>query len=607
MEKNKNKEKNRNKSNSTVKNTKNLLMLNLLFAIFVVVANILAFFFINSGKDGFTKISFYANGILFFGYLVMLSELARKNVMELKREALYVNYPLYIGAFLGLNLVVLVFSAISLFTINPEAANVTFIFTFFMSTISMLFPSILMMVFMFFIVPAFVIPALSNRKKKPSNIILKILFVCFVIFCIFNVFSAIYKVTTIKNQKRFKSEKLTMKYSSEFLKFKDVGSYTIKLLSRNDVSVPFYYTADAVPLKEQYETEVFCNSMNARVPDYLEVYHIVFNKFDTFGEKYYWTSDKDGKHPLVLHYKNMSYNIIRKPEGVTPVTYCIAKDNANYGFGAKHFFYRNVAEEGKKEIKTLNKKSFDIDFFKELTAKDIKQTYKTEQKQEIQQVQNEKKYVNFSVKEVSREILNDLQSKGYYYNPELTIRKEYETNDAMFLSRVRANTNDIRLCYYPFTEYGNMSLSDEQQIWQQSFCSPAFELIEQTPVLKSRHEKEAYCYTKGGRLPNIPELNGILKTLGRTQTKTKYWTNNKINNSQDVLVYYKDSRFMQVQTLQNSEVDSAYVFCIKNAKNPSRIIANYTSRFRNTYGKNYAAVKCPSCYYYEVPDVILQQ
>ncbi|MBQ8886120.1 MAG: hypothetical protein IJY61_00270 [Candidatus Gastranaerophilales bacterium] len=601
------KNKYKNKGNSSFKTKNDLLMLNLLFTVFVIAINIFAFIFINSGKDGFTRISAYANGALFFGYIVMLSELARKNVMELKKEALYINYPVYIGAFLGFNIVTLLFSAICLFSVNPEAANVTFIFTFFMSTIAMLFPSILMLVFMFFVVPAFIIPALSNRKNKPSNFILKFLFICFLGFCIFNVLNAVYKISTIKNQKKFKSAKLTMKYSSEFLKFKDVGSYTIKLLSRNDVSIPLFYTQDTIPLKEQYEAEIFCNSMGARVPDYLETYNIVFNKFDTFGEKYYWTSDKDGKHSLVLHYKNMSYNIVRKPEGVTPVTYCVAKDNTNYGFGAKHFFYREV-EEIKKEAQTANKKPFDMDFFKELTSKDIEQTYTNQQKQAFQQpVEQEKKYVNFSVKEVSQEILNDLLAKGYYYNPDLTIRPEYETNDAKFLPRIRMNSNDIRLCYYPFAEYGNMSLSDEQQIWQQSFCSPAFELIETSPVLKSRFEKEAYCYTKGGRLPNIPELTGILKTLGRTQAKTKYWTNNKINNSEDVLVYYKDARFMQVQKLKNNEIDNAYVYCIKNSKSPSRIIANYNSRFRNVSGKNYASLKCPSCYYYEVPDVILQQ
>ena len=346
--------------------------------------------------------------------------------------------------------------------------------------------------------------------------------------------------------------------------------------------------------------------MNARVPDHLEAYHIVFNKFDTFGEKYYWTSEKDGKYPLVLHYKNMSYKIIRKPENITPVTYCIAKRNANYGVGGRHFFYRNIKKSETSSSKQ-EKKNIDLEFFKDIAEKEIEQTQIFKQQEDTKKVFEEKKYVNFSVKEVSREYLQELMNKGYYYNPELTIRKEYEINDLTFYTKVRENTNNIKLCHYPFTEFGSLNINEEKQIWQQSFCSPAFELIEQNPVIKSRYEKEAYCYTKGGRLPNIPELNGILKTLGKNESNVKYWTNHKINGTDDVIVYYKDSRFLQVQTLKNKEIDSAYVYCIKKAKNPSKIVANYKSRFRNVDGKFYAGQKCSNCYYYEVPDVILQQ
>ena len=591
------------KKNKT-KNT--LLKLNLLFTFYVVLANILAFLFIDAGKNEYTKICFFANGILFFIYLIMLYQKAKEDILELKKEALYVSYPQYIGGFLGFFIVVLLFSSICLFSINPEAANITFIFTFFVSTISMLSPSILMIAFMFFATPAFVIPSINIKKGKSSNIILKILFICFFLFSLFNITNSLIKVGTIQNQKKFKSAKITMKYSTEFLKFKGVGSYTMKLLSRNDVSVPFYHTTETVPHKEQYQAEIFCNSMNASVPDHLEAYHIVFNKFDTFGEKYYWTSDKDGKYPLVLHYKNMSYNIVRKPENITPATYCIAKPNENDRAGRKYFFYRNSQITDKKSIKKENK-TFDLEFFKDIAEKEIEQKQQYKEEPQTQQFKIEKKYVNFSVKEVTKDYLQELINKGYYYNPNLTIRKEYEINDLTFNAKVRENTKNIRLCYYPFTEYGDLKINDERQIWQQSFCSPSFELIEQTPALKSRFEKEAYCYAKGGSIPNIPELNGILKTLGKNNTNTKYWTSHKINGSDDVLVYYKDARFLQVQTLKNREVDSAYVYCIKKSKKPSKIVANYKSRFRNVDGRFYAGQKCADCYYYEVPDVILQQ
>lgn len=598
-----------------IRTKKELLKINLFVTAIIIIANLIIFYGIDSGKNAFTQISAYVNGLLFFVYVFILSSSLKKNLIDIKKEALYINFPLHISIFLLFLLSVLVFSAICLISVNKDAANITFIFTFFMSTIAMLFPSILLTCFMFFIVPAFIIPGLSTqkRKKSDSDILLKTGFVLFLIFCFYNIFNAFKTFNNIDNQNRYKSAKLTISYQTNFLKLQDISPYAKKKMSKNKCEVPFFYTAEAIPFNNYNEADRFCRSLDARLPNYLETYHIVFNKFDTFGDKYYWTSDTDSKTPLALHFKNMSYNIEKMPAKQKAYAYCIAKSSTNYGFGNKAFFYRNKVQENKESINEMINKDFDFEALKDIVG------IKDKEKQEIQYkpeqeviINKEKKHVNFSVKEVSHDVFRDLLQAGYKYDPSLTIKKEFETNEFIFDTTIQKKTDKIRLCSFPFTDYGNLNLNQEKQIWLQSFCSPAFDLVSQTPVLKSKHEKDSYCYAYGGRVPNIPELNGILKTLGIKNTNTNYWTNNKINDyttgsTMPVMVYYQDSRFMKVKALTQAENESAYTFCIKKPQTPSIVISNYKSRFVNTDGAYNARLKCPNCHYYEVPDVILQQ
>ncbi|MCD7739721.1 MAG: hypothetical protein LUH11_00005, partial [Candidatus Gastranaerophilales bacterium] len=605
---------------SMKKNTRsfNLLKINIFITILMILSGIIILFCVKAGKNDYFLYNMLITGFLFFIYLFLFSNQVKKDLLTLKKEVLYINYNYRIFTFLILLFAVLTVSAIFLISVNKEAANAAFIFTFFMSTITMLFPYILLLVLVYFIVPAFVVPGISINKNKNSNSskIIVILFILYLIFCIYKMLNRYDNLSHFESQYRIKSSKLTVNYSTDFLKLKDISDYGKKLMSQDKLKIPFFYTSDSFPYDDYESAEIFCNSLEARVPNYLEVYHIVFNNFDTFGEQYYWTSDKDGKQNLVLHFKNMSYEIIKRPKDIRPYVYCAADTKDELGIEKKIYFYRNIRQEQKETIKSFTDKEFNFDNLNELLKQERKEQKIIEQQNtqitEKYATNTDKKYVNFSVKEVTSEVFQELIRAGYSYNPAISVNQEYETNDFMFSSSIINNSGKIRLCYYPFTDYENLNIKQEKEIWKQSFCSPAFDLVSMTPVIKTKNEKDSYCYANGGRLPNIPELNGILKTLGKNQINVKYWTNNTVSNissnaTMPVLVYYKDSRFMTVHALASSENDNAYAYCIKNPENPSRVIANYKSRFENTEGSFYAKQKCPDCDYYEVPDTILRR
>lgn len=580
-----------------LKKTKKLLFkINVITAVFIIIANIILFNFTGADKANYTLFGFYISGFLLILYLYLLNFILEKDIIDVKKEAIYTNYPINIALFFCLLFIILIFSTIALICVNKEAANITFIFTFFMSTLSMLFPSLLLIAFIYFIVPAFIIPAIDIKyKNKNFKRIIKILLCLLIFLCIFNLIKTLIFNFNIEKHDKYKCSKLPLSYSTEFLKLNGISNYAKKLMSRNKVNIPLFYTTNYFSYNEAEKAEYFCNSINSRMPNYLETYNIVFNRFDTFGEKYYWTANKDGNTPLVLHYKNMSYEIIKKPKNVKPLLYCVADINKEHSYDNQYYFYRNKQKEENNFIQDIIKKPFNSDNNENKITPIPFDTFN-----------NEKKHVNFSVKEVPYSIFKQLTDSGYSYNPSIKIKQEYETNDLFFNTAIKKNTNNIRLCFYPFINYSNISRNDEKEIWAQSFCSPAFDLINITPVLKTKNEKELYCRENGGRLPNIPELNGILKTLGIKNTGVKYWTNNIINNNKHVLVYYEDERFMKVDILEPVEVDQAYTFCIKESQNPSRVIANYKSRFPGIEGSVYAKTKCSYCKYLEMPDTVLK-
>jgi hypothetical protein len=597
-----------------INHPKNILKLSLKITLFMILSDLLIFFLIDKSKGNFILYSLIAAFILLFVFSFKLLDEIKTNLSDLKKESLYVNYPVRIMLFLLSISIILLGSAIYLVNINPSAASAAFIFSFFMTSICMMVPTIMLLVYMFFIVPAFVIPAIRKNKNilylKVITILFFLLFIACFIYASFNRFDRTYN---FYKQTEFKGSKLSLNYSTAYLQLSDrISPYAKKKMSRNIAKVPFFYLSEPIQYSNIFDADRFCRALGAKVPNYLEAYHIVFNRFDTFGDKYYWTSDKDGDIPLVLHFKNMSFVVERLPMNVKPELYCLITSEKDYEVRHKYTFHRDIHMENEDAIKTATNKKFNINLFKDITKMEYgNQNEISQNPSNGAVVAKEKKHVSFSVKEVSQDVLTQLIQQGYAYNPSDYIQKEYEINDATLVSKIRGNTNNIRLCYYPFVDYGNMGISKEKEIWQQSFCSPAFDLVSQEPVLKTRYEKDSYCYASGGRLPNIPELAGILKTLGVSQINKKYWVNTKVKDSitgspMPISVYYKDLRFMAVEQAQEGSNEQAYVYCIKKPAVSSIVLANYKSRFPNESGSYYARIICPACKYYEVPDVILQ-
>ena len=594
-----------------INKNKNILnTINILITFLVFIFNVIAFFFLDKSKTNFIIISFFINIYLFFLHWFLLAKQLKKNVNEIKKEALYINYPLNIGTFFFCFILVLIASGIVLFIVNKEAFVPAFILTFFLSIISMLFPSVLLLVYIFFIVPAFIVPSFkSNRaNRSDSTEILTIFLILFSVFTIYKITTFSIKAANFDKQDKYEVISLPIKYSTKYLKLEDISNYGKKRLAHSKIKLPLLYTKETFKDKDYNSAKILCSSIGARIPNYLEMYNIVFNNFDTFGEKYYWTSNRDGRIPLVIHFKNMSYTVEKYDKKTKPLLYCVAnKQEMKQSYNVDYFF-KDKQKENIDTLKNIMSNSFDENSLLDIIGKDYNPNIIEEQ----EMIKNEKKHVNFSVKEVSSDIMDELIKKGYVYNKNLKIDSGYETNEVKFNSQINRDKNkkEIRLCYYPFSDYGNLTMYNEAQIWKQSFCSPAFELINIIPVQKTNEEKDSYCASQGGRLPNIPELNGILKNLYINNIGTKFWTNNKItdsitNRNNPIFVYYKDSRFMRIQSLDSKEIETAYTFCIKESKNPSRIISNYKSRFKGIEGLPYAKSICPSCEYYEVPDTIL--
>lgn len=591
-----------------------ILKVNILITFLVVIANIVAFCCCNGSKSSFVIIAFYLNVFIFFAHSFIVSKLLKKKINAMKREALNMNCMANIATLFMILGLLLIVSSIVLYIVNKEAFKLAFIFTFFMSVLTMLFSSILVLSYTYIIFPSFILLQMRSYvpEKKASISLLLVAFVLFLLFLLTRGIQHSVKIITFDKQTKYKIVKLPVQYSTEYLQIEDITDYGKKKLSRAKVNTPFVYTADSFEYKNFPQAIEFCESIGARLPNYLEMYNIAFNKFDTFGEKYYLTQNTDNKKPILIHFKNMSYTAIPKPENVKPLVYCVVSNDDNPKIVNQNYLYRKISKPKKKKLEKEQKQPFAEASLLEILGKDYNKRVNTAPQIPNSTIEKEIKHINFSVREVTSDIMSMLINQGYAYNPNIKINSQYETNDFAFASMLELDPlrKNIKLCYYPFTDYGNMSKFNESQVWQQSFCSPAFELIEQQPVLKSKYEKDSYCLSRGGRLPNIPELNGILRSLKMYRIGTKFWTNNNVTESYSnvkmpVLAYYKDSRFMKVEAIEANQNEDAYVFCIKKSKNPSRVIANYTSRFNGMQGASYAKAYCPSCQYYEVPDTVL--
>lgn len=577
---------------------------NFLFTLLIIICNILAFLISGSDKDILLSLNIFFSCLIFFIYRFKINALINSKWFEIKKELMYINYPLTISAFFILIFAILGFDIYKLSTINKEALNLTFIFTFFMSTISLLMPSLLMLVYMYLISPAIILPSYEAKKRKrKSDILVMVLFTIFIIFSFCKIVESSINNLFLFKKDKYKAAKMPVLYSDKYLKYTDLSQPVMEELKKQKVEIPFLYTTEGYRFQTYDGAQRFCSSMNARVASHLEIYNIIFHRFDTFGEKYYWTSDKAGRTNLVLHFKDMSYEIMKKPDNVTPIVYCTSDSSKEYKFFEQKYFFKNKPVQIENDKLNINaNKEFDID---RLKLGGDKYNLNKQINQLPQEIDNSPKHVNFNVKHVPQEYFNELLNKGYYYDSSIKVNNYYASNDGLLRSKIStvSDKKNIKLCYYPFMEYQDMSINDEMNIWSQSFCSPSFELINQTPQLKSSHAKDAFCYANGGRVANIPELMGIIKTLGINANGASFWTSSKTYSQLPVAINVIDGQSI---TINNSTQD-AYTFCIKSPQTPSNIIVNFKSRFNGIEGTNYARRICPNCKYYEVPDTVLIQ
>lgn len=583
---------------------------NILFTFVVIIFNIIAFLVADANKNTVICLNIFFNCLIFFLYRFRTTTLVNKNWLAIKKELMYINYPITVGLFFLLFASIFCFDIIWLSQINKEALNATFIFTYFMSSISMLLPSILMLAYMHLFYPAILLPNYSEKKRtKKTDILVFVLFILFITYSFVQLSMNIIDNLTAAHRTKYRAAKLAIQYSQDHLKYTDLSPSIKKKLENEKLDVPFMYTTEGFKFKTYQAAETFCSSMNAKVANHKEIYNIIFHRFDTFGDKYYWTNEKAGRNSLVLHFKNMSYEVMKKPQDVEAIAYCTAKANTDYKLFSNHYFYKNKPVQigddklnvNQNKIFNIKKKKIDYD----------RHEYKQQTPQMPPPKEEVARHINFNVKHVPVDYLNEQITKGYVYDLNTKINAYYESSESKLHTATKINRfgRDVSLCYFPFIEAGNISINNEKQIWAQSFCMPAFEVISKTPELKSLHEKDAYCYAHGGRLPNIPELMAIMKHTGNDKIGAKFWTNNKITGASyeenPIAVLLVDGQTVKIEPITTDE--SIYTYCVKKSKNPSKIIANFKSKFPNTAGEYYAKDHCAFCKYYEVPDTVAIQ
>ena len=602
------------KQNNKPKHRNIIRNINIAITFLSIALNVILFHFLCNNKNLFITISVIANIYIFFLHSYILMKTTRYKLNDLKKEALYTNYGSTIITFVLCIFIVLFISSGLLFFVSKEALNITMIFLFYISILTMLLPSIVLLAYIYFIVPAIVVPGLTIKKYHQANsmsILFTLLLLVSILFICKYVISYLYD-NNFLTQIKYKVEKISVEYSSKFLSInEEITPTERRAINKIKLNIPFLYTKEGFFYKDYNDAKLFCDSMDARLPNHLEMYNIAFNKFNTFGENYYWTSTNEEREPLLIHFKNMGYSLEHNNNKINPIVYCVSE----------------ITEEEKERPKIERK------YFIRKINKKLKTTYNIEAQESMEELEllskintkpvsslpsspeafdSDIKHVNFSIKEVSQEVMKSLINKGYVYYPNFQIGQQYKINPTEIKTKIEKDPNkkQIRLCYYPFIDYSQMTIEEEAQIWQQSFCSPAFELIQYYPQTTSIYDKDSYCASLGGRLPNIPELMGILTTFSNVKTGIKYWTNNNVKQTATgvtypISVYYKDSRFLVPSMTEKSGI--AYTYCIRNSKTPSKLITNYKSRFKGLDGKQYASSICKDCHYQEVPDTILFQ
>ena len=193
-----------------MKNKNFLKHINIIVTICAISANIISYFAASSDRSRYISINTFFSILIFFLFWYLFKEKSKRYLKEIKNEAKNTNYPIALGTFCICILTIIFICTIILGIVNKDALNLVSVFTFFLSMMSMLTPSILLMLFTYFIMPAFIIPSLKepvNRRKK-SYKFLQILLILFILFYIFKGSEFIIRNNNFENQSKYKIGKI---------------------------------------------------------------------------------------------------------------------------------------------------------------------------------------------------------------------------------------------------------------------------------------------------------------------------------------------------------------------------------------------------------------
>ena len=572
-----------------IKRSRSHLNFNILFSIFACILNIV-FFKLLGNIEHSILYNFILNGFLLFLYYNKLFSQMRKMLVGIKKEVSYTNLPKRVLIFFIGLLFVLAYNIFTLYRINPEAINTIFVSNLFTSTITTNLPLIILLIFIYLITPTLIIPNYNNTAHKKANDILLVYLSIIVLILIFAILINKKVENENYNIKEYELKKISFGYNTKFLKFVDMSEEAKTKIKKNSAVFPFSYTVEEETKFSYEEAQDFCNSINANVSSLSEIYNILFNEFKIEGNEYYWTSDKAGRANVVLHFNNLNYEAKKAPNSIKAQVICTTKSDKNKLYLEKSMLKDEAIEQA--ERRELNQTQFDIPT--------------TEIKNE--QIKIPTEFIGFDIKFVPEAYLNKMIANGYMYDKAIKINPFNEIRRVEDSNKIKTTDNQIKLCHFPFLSYEAISIEEEKEIWKQNFCSPAFELIEIEPTIKTKYEKDAFCAAHGGRIPNISEFAGILKSTNKINKSLNYWVKNTFTrNGQTEHILLQQISSIPIKVKVATETDSANVICIKIGNKQSNIIANFSSKFPNESGLYYAKQKCQRCDYYEMPDMVLNQ
>lgn len=582
-----------------MKNTpqKNIFLLkhNLFFTFFALFVNAAFFYLIPNSSKNFFEYSLLINGFLLYFYYSNLFSIMRKKLIGIKKEFSYTNFPIRVLFLFLIFIGILIFNIFTLYQINENAINIVFISNLFINTICIHIPLIILFIFVYLITPASIIPKYDNSKYKKANKILTLLLVFLLLFFGFELIKSITTTKETNNTTKYDLEKISYEYNDKFLKFIDINEISKEELKQEKATFPFSYTKKNSIAFSYTEAEKFCNSLNANVASIPEMYNILFHKFELKGDQYYWTRNKVGRIPLLFHFKDLDYEVVKPKRNSQANVICTTTQNK-----------KNLFVDPTKIQKEVEKYETDID---EIET-EINTTETTIKETEIDNnsMRIPSEFVSFNIKFVPEKYFEQMIKKGYSYKKDVNINPANLVYNLSTIKNIKSDNLEIKLCHFPFIEYENFSIAQEKEVWKQNFCSPAFEILDVPQAEKTQYEKDTYCMAYGGRLPNISELSGIIKATKKISLNKNYWVSNTIEQAgtkKHIYLNNLNQEIIKAKIAENKEIAS--VICIKNPQKKSNIITNFSSKFINEDGAYYAKQKCPKCDYFEMPDMVLNQ